>query len=162
MKYLFPILFVTVIACNSAPKEAVILSPQEQAQASVSDWITEELGPENEYTPVGFKSIDSLYSSPNMDSANLFVEKSKYFSDLAMEYLGMNIDQAASFTDSSLYYSNMALDYLENFPKEFQGWSIEHEYNAIVKGESKDMVSIFYLDTAFTITGTMPKALEAN
>ncbi len=113
-----------LFACSSASEDLSNLTPEERAQASISDYVTEQLGEKNEYTPVEFGPIDSLFQSPNMDTANLWVDKSKYYSDLAMEYLGINMDKAMVFTNSSLHYSNMALDYLENYPKIFEGWTI--------------------------------------
>lgn len=97
-----------------------------------------------------------------MDTANLWVDKSKYYSDLAMEYLGINMDKAMVFTDSSLHYSNMALDYLENYPKIFEGWTMDHTYQATVNGQEKEMSSVFYLDTLYKVFGSMPKDLETE
>jgi hypothetical protein len=147
-------LFILFISC--AERERGSDHPQtkeEEAKNAISAAIKKQLPHPETYQALSFGSLDSTFSAADMDSARYYQELSEYYIGKAEETLPVDFAKSGKYSDSSLYYSRKVRQYLSEFKPQFNGYKMEHTYQAGSAANllTKESVTV-YFDTTLQIT----------
>ena len=148
-------------ACQERSQEQTTESdPTLIAQYSISDYLMRSLGANSGYEGVSFGALDTAWQSPDMDTANYYMEMSEYYLGQAESALFSSHEKSQMYSDSSIYFSNMAVDYINNYPKIRDGWRMEHTYRSMMRDTLQVFTATFYLNDSLQVTGLIPEDLD--